>query len=113
MSDGACNPYVATAAVLQAALLGVSKQLVPPGHETGDGIESINTECRVAEHLAEALDDLEADTELVEAVGPDLVANLLGVKRHEWERYTEAEGEWASTTDRITDWEWDWYFPFH
>ena len=52
--------------------------------ETGDGIESINTERRVAEHLAAALDDLVADTELVEAVGAELVANLVGVKRHEW-----------------------------
>jgi glutamine synthetase len=113
MADGAANPYIATAAVLQAARLGVVHALTPPAHETGDGIESISTERRVAEHLAGALDDLLADTELVEAVGGDLVANLVGVKRHEWERYTDAEGDWSSTCDRITDWERAWYFPFH
>lgn len=113
MPDGACNPYIATAAVLQAARLGVVNELVPPERETGDGIESISTDRRVAEHLAGALDDLVADTELVEAVGADLVANLVGVKRHEWEQYTRAEGEWSATNDRITDWEWSWYFPFH
>ena len=113
MPDGACNPYIATAAVLQAARLGVVNELVPPEREMGDGIESISTDRRVAEHLAGALDDLVADTELVEAVGADLVANLVGVKRHEWEQYTRAEGEWSATNDRITDWEWNWYFPFH
>ena len=113
MSDGAANPYIATAAVLQAARLGVVHELTPPPRETGDGIESISTDRRVAEHLGDALDDLVADAELVEAVGADLVANLVGVKRHEWERYTEAEGDWTSTQDRVTAWERDWYFPFH
>jgi glutamine synthetase len=113
MPDGAANPYIATAAVLQAARLGVVHQLDAPDPETGDGIESINTERRVGEHLGAALDDLVADTELVEAVGADLVANFVDIKRHEWNRYTEAEGEWAATADRITDWEWAWYFPFH
>ena len=84
-----------------------------PDPETGDGIESINTDRRVAEHLGAALDDLVADTELVAAVGADLVANFVDVKRHEWTSYTEAEGEWSSNADRITDWEWAWYFPFH
>lgn len=113
MADGACNPYIATAAVLQAARLGVVDGLEAPPAETGDGIESINTDRRVAEHLAAALDDLEADTTLVEAVGRDLVSNLVGVKRHEWKCYTDAEGEWTATADRITDWERGWYFPFH
>jgi glutamine synthetase len=54
-----------------------------------------------------------ADTELVEAVGAALVANFVDVKRHEWERYTAAEGDWSATADRVTDWEWAWYFPFH
>ena len=113
MPDGAANPYIATATVLQAARLGVVHALDVPDPETGDGIESINTDRRVGEHLGAALDDLVADTELVEAVGADLVANFVDVKRHEWTCYTEAEGEWSSNADRVTDWEWAWYFPFH
>lgn len=113
LPDGAANPYVATAAVLQAARLGVVNALEPPDPETGDGIESINTDRRVAEHLGAALDDLMADPDLVEAVGAELVANLVAVKRHEWERYTAAEGDWDSTRERVTDWELAWYFPFH
>ena len=113
MPDGAANPYVATAAVLQAARLGVANGLTPPAPETGDGVESINTERRVAAHLGAALDELVADTDLVEAVGSELVANLVDVKRHEWSSYLEAEGDWESTCGRLTDWELAWYFPFH
>jgi glutamine synthetase len=114
MPDGAANPYIATAAVLQAARLGVVGALTPPPAETGDGIESINTERRVAAHLGDALDDLVADTELVAALGADLVANFVDVKRHEWNSYLEATGlPWDITVNELTDFERDWYLTFH
>jgi glutamine synthetase len=114
MADGSANPYLAAAAVLQAARLGVESRATPPAPETGDGIESINTDRRVGAHLAAALDDLEADTELVSALGPELVANFVGIKRIEWASYTAAEGEdWDATIEKITTWERDWYLPFH
>lgn len=114
MSDGAANPYIAAAAVLQAARLGVVGGLTPPPAETGDGIESINTDRRVAGNLADALDDLVADTELVAALGPDLVANFVDVKRHEWQNYLTATGlPWDLTCGEFTPWEREWYFTFH
>ena len=84
-----------------------------PTPETGDGIESINTDRRVAEHLGAALDDLEADTDLIAAVGADLVANFVAIKRHEWAQYSEAHPAWDETVETVTDWEMAWYFPFH
>jgi glutamine synthetase len=113
MPDGAANPYIAAAAVLQAARLGVVGGLTPPPAESGDGIESINTERRVAAHLDGALDDLVADTALVEAVGADLVDNLVAVKRHEWASYCEAHPDWEASLGQFTDWERAWYLPFH
>jgi glutamine synthetase len=114
MPDGAANPYIAATAVLQAARLGVVGGLTPPPAETGDGIESINTERRVAAHLGAALDDLVADAALVEAVGADLVANFVDVKRHEWNAYLEATGlPWDITAGELTQWERDWYLTFH
>lgn len=113
MADGAANPYIATAAVLQAARLGVVNEIDPPDEETGDGIESVNTDRRVGEHLAAALDDLVADAELTDAVGAALVANLVDVKRHEWAAYTAAHPDWEASLGEVTDWELDWYFPFH
>ncbi len=113
MPDGAANPYIATAAVLQAARIGFVAELSPPEHETGDGLESINTERRVAHHLSDALDDLEADSVLVNAVGVDLVANFVGIKRQEWASFAASEPDWDAGLGTFTDWEREWYFPFH
>jgi glutamine synthetase len=52
--------------------------------------------------LAEALDVLEADHELVAALGADLVAQHVAVKRTEWDRFSAA----------TTDWEVREYLPF-
>ncbi len=52
--------------------------------------------------LADALDALEADTELVDAIGDELVAQHVAVKRTEWDRFTAA----------TTDWEMREYLPF-
>jgi glutamine synthetase len=52
--------------------------------------------------LAAALDALEADVELVEAVGSQIVAQHIAVKRAEWDRFTAA----------TTDWEMREYLPF-
>lgn len=112
MADGAANPYIAAAAVLQAARLGVAAALPRPEPETGDGMDSINTERRCAANLAEAMADLEADRELTEAVGTDLVANQLGIKGQEWRAYIEAEPGWADLVGTITDWERANYLPF-
>ena len=102
MSDGAANPYLATAAVLQAARLGVVHQLVPPAPEEQDCLTSQSTTRHVPENLALALDALEADTALVDAIGRDLVAQFAAVKRAEWSRFAAA----------VTDWELKTYLPF-
>ena len=69
MPDGAANPYLATAAVLQAARLGVLSKATPPGPETLDGFEQASTDRHTPENLSLALDALEADTEFCEAFG--------------------------------------------
>ena len=85
MADGAVNIYTAVAAVLQAARLGyVNKYHLPPA-ETKDCLENHDATIGVAEDLGKAIDALEADTELVNAVGPDLVGNLAFIKRYEFE----------------------------
>jgi glutamine synthetase len=47
----------------------------------------------VAPDLAGALDALEADTALVQAVGEGLVANHVGMKRHEITRTAALAGD--------------------
>ena len=102
MSDGAANPYLATAAVLQAARLGVVNDLTPPAPEDQDCLTHQSTTRHTPDGLNLALDALEADTALVQAIGEPMVAQFVAVKRAEWGKYTAA----------VTDWELKTYLPF-
>jgi glutamine synthetase len=102
MSDGAANPYLATAAVLQAARLGVEQTLSPPPPEQQDCLEHQSTDQHVPGDLGSALDALEADQPLVDAVGKEMAALFVCIKRAEWEKFTAA----------VTDWELTYYLPF-
>jgi glutamine synthetase len=102
LSDGGAVVHSAVAAVLQAARLGVASEANPGKPEGGNGLDTIDATLGVPATLAEALDVLESDHELVEALGSDLVAQHLAVKRAEWERYSAA----------TTDWEIREYLPF-
>ena len=86
MGDGAANPYTLVAAVLQAARLGVEHQYPLQAMETGDGLTGQDATVSVPENLGSALDVLEADATLVQAVGAELVANHVFIKRAEIEK---------------------------
>ena len=94
LPDGAANPYLAATAILHAARLGVVGALTPPPAETADGVAPASTDVHAPEDLAAALTALEADIALVDAVGGELVANFVGIKRAEWERFTAAVTDW-------------------
>ncbi|HXV64145.1 MAG TPA: glutamine synthetase family protein [Vicinamibacteria bacterium] len=102
LSDGGVGPHIAAAAVLQAARLGVVNAIEPPPSETGDCWENVDTDRRAAASLSQALDDLESDASIVEALGKAFVDAFLVVKRAEWERYAR----------HTTDWELDEYLHF-
>jgi glutamine synthetase len=103
MADGAANIYTAAAAVLQAARLGVKNDLSPQPAETKDCLESTDATVHCPPTLRDALEILQADTELVEAIGPELVEHFVVIKQAEWERFAAA----------VTDWELNEYLPFH
>jgi glutamine synthetase len=54
MGDGAANPYLATAAVLQAALMGVQKGYALPPAEQLDCMDSQSTDRHTPDHLLAA-----------------------------------------------------------
>lgn len=85
VGDCAASPYVAVAAVLQAARLGYVAGMPLPEEETGDGLEEVNTDRHIAEDLIGSLRALEADTALVDATGRPLIENYLAIKRAEAE----------------------------
>ena len=90
------------AAVLQAARLGFEGTLPLQAAESGDGLENVDATVTTPANLGEALDELQADTALVEALGAQLVAQHVAVKRTEWNRFCAA----------TTDWELREYLPF-
>ncbi len=102
MADAAANPYTVVATVLQAALLGYEGKYDLQPRETGDGFTGNDAEYGVAASLTEALNDLEADTTLTQAVGAGLVENHLFMKRAEVEKTAALEG------DALRDW-YIWY----
>ena len=120
IGDGAANLHILVAAVLQAARLGVVGGLECPEPMTTDGFEEVDTDVHCAHSLSAALDDMEADEALCEAVGSELCANFVFNKRAEWERYTagagdDAVGDWDAITgtEPLSDWELKQYLPYH
>jgi glutamine synthetase len=97
------------AAILHAAHLGVVHELEPP--EPQPVGEPPNTDVRIPANLNEALEAFQADTELCEALGPDLVTAFTMLKRAEWERYLKADPA-AETADTPAEWELEYYMPF-
>jgi glutamine synthetase len=102
LSDGAATVHTALAAVLQAMRLGVVGNESPGPPESGNGLDTIDATLGVPATLSAALDALEADRALVVAVGEQLVAQHVAIKRSEWERFMSA----------TTDWELREYLPF-
>ena len=108
-SDAAANPYLAAAAILHAARLGVEHELaLPPPQPVG---EDPNTESRIPANLDAALTALAGDGELVDALGREMVEAFTILKRAEWERYLASGADPDST--EVTPWEIDYYMPFH
>jgi glutamine synthetase len=85
---------------------GVNRKLSPPEPRSEDifnlseaereklGIKMLPTA------LDEALDCLEADDVICEAIGKDILENFIKIKRKEWREYT---------SHIVTDWEWEMY----
>ncbi len=106
--DGACNPYLAAAALLHACRFGVEQGMVnqdpqPLGEEP-------KAWTHVPANLPDALDALERDEAVCAALGPELVTAFTMLKRAEWDRYVKAESD--PTVTEPTAWELGYYTPF-
>ena len=95
--DGACNPYLALAGMIAAGLDGVERSL-----DSGAPIEgpaALGGEvATLPRTLAEALDALDGDPVLRDALGEEAVAEFLTVKREEWAQYMDAVSDWERST---------------
>lgn len=96
IGDGAANPYLAIAAALIAGADGLRRKLEPPAPVAGDAYHAapdvIGAE--LPQTLEEALDALEGDAVLRDALGPELIRTFLALKRFEVERHREWVSDW-------------------
>jgi glutamine synthetase len=93
VGDGSANPYLAIAAVLFAGLHGIREELPLPDPVSGDAYTQDVGEPLPAT-LEAALDALEADVVLRDAMSPQVVDTFLAIKRFEIERHRTWVSDW-------------------
>ena len=99
---GLANPYLATAALLGAGLLGIvdELELEPPARPPAEEDES---KPQLPTTLDESLRLLEADERIVDLLGPEFVQAYAVMRRYELQRYA----------DHVSDWELEEYLELY
>jgi glutamine synthetase len=98
--DPTANPYLAFAAMLAAGLDGIENKIPAPApveeniFEFTDETAKARGITTVAKSLLEALEELQKDTVLREALGDYLVEKLVEAKRAEWDSYRLSVSQW-------------------
>jgi glutamine synthetase len=107
LPDGSCNPYLATTAIIAAGMDGVERGL-DPGEPVNENLYELSVEAHhtrgigiLPQNLNEALDAMEADGVICSALGSDLSAEFLRLKRMEWVEYQRHVSQWE--TDRYLE----------
>ncbi len=104
--DPSCNPYLAFAVMLAAGLDGIKREL-PISEATEENVRVMTeTSSRTSKRvlpgsLVEAIDELEKDTVVREALGAHIFERFVSAKRREWEDYRV----------EVTPWELEKYLP--
>jgi glutamine synthetase len=111
MVCGSADPYLASAAMLNAALIGVAEGIDCGPPQLGDADAQPITERHTPHTLAEALDALAADTVLCEALGADLVRAFLTLRHDELAKWKATEIAWD--VESVSDWELQRYLPYY
>jgi glutamine synthetase len=111
MPCGTASPYLAAAATLNAALLGVVDGIDCGEPQIGDADADPNTDRHTPHTLAEAIDAVEHDKVMTEATGPELVRTYLTLRRHDVAQWEAAGESWDPEV--VTPWELDTYLPFY
>jgi glutamine synthetase len=89
--DGSANPYLALGAIVAAGLDGIQRDLDPGEplasnpHDLSDTERQQRGIRRFPLTLSEAVDALEQDEVLLEALGPARAHEFIGVRRAEWD----------------------------
>ena len=102
--DPACNPYLAFAACLAAGLDGIQRQLTPPEavHENLYTLEAQQAGDRLPDTLETAIQALQADRVVTDALGAHITEQYVAGKLQEWEEYQAQVSQWELDRYLIT-----------
>ena len=100
LPDGGCNPYLTTAAVIAAGLDGVKREL-HPGKGNADNLYDYSPAQLkekgigiLPQNLNLAIDALENDKVIIDALGAGLMSEFIALKRAEWIEYQRHVSDW-------------------
>jgi glutamine synthetase len=100
LPDGSSNPYLASTAILAAGMDGVENKM-DPGEPNNTNLYEWSTadlaKAKIGllpQNLHQALDALEQDAVICNAIGKDLAAEFLRLKRMEWIEYSRHVSQW-------------------
>ena len=100
LPDAGCNPYLVHAALIAAGMDGVERELDPgaPLNEnlyamTPDQLKEMGVGI-LPQNLGDAVEALEADTVLTEAIGKEVMEEFIKLKRDEWIDYCRHVSDW-------------------
>jgi glutamine synthetase len=100
MPDPSANPYLALAVQLAAGLDGIARKLSPPDPVNKNIFTMTYRERRhhkiddLPRDLHEALDELEKDRVVLDALGEHIAGRFIEAKRAEWQEYISQVSEW-------------------
>lgn len=100
LPDASANPYLATAALIAAGLDGIDRGLDPGPDCTEDLFRLSPREVaerghpRLPQSLEQAIDALEADAVVRDALGPTLAQEFVRLKRMEWVEFARHVSSW-------------------
>jgi glutamine synthetase len=100
MPDPACNPYLALAVMLASGLDGIERQTEPPPPVNKNIFTMSEREKKrlkvkqLPANLTEALDNLEKDQVVMNALGSHIAEAFINAKRQEWAEYISAVHTW-------------------
>ena len=98
-SDASANPYLALGALIAAGLDGMAKGLNPGDPVTSDPADLSEAEReargirRLPTSLGEAVEALERDQVLLDALGPERAATYIAVRKAEWQAMKDLSHE--------------------
>jgi glutamine synthetase len=102
LPDSSANPYLALAGVIAAGLAGIDEALDPGAPVNGDVYQMEPAErerlglTMLPQNLALAVQALERDHVLADALGQDLVEQFCALKRAEWNEYSQQVSSWET-----------------